>query len=127
VLSKQLIRFLIVGLASTVVNYSIFTVCFRLLQIYYLLSSSIGFLSGVLAGYIFNKKWTFEIQDTKTFYLGKYLAVYSMSLVSGLLFMHFLVGVCQLNPMISQILMICLTTVLNLLSIKFWVFKIGYA
>jgi putative flippase GtrA len=61
--SRQLVRFLVVGVGNTVVSF----VVYRLLLLvgtWYVLAAPLGFAAGAVNGYIFNRRWTFAARDT---------------------------------------------------------------
>jgi putative flippase GtrA len=59
----ELIRFLIIGGLSTILNYLVFLALLHGLNFNYLISNSLEFIAGVSFGYLFNKKWTFGHQQ----------------------------------------------------------------
>ena len=122
-IKKQITRFLIVGSFSTIINYSVFYALFKFIDINYLVSSSIGFVAGVICGYQLNKYWTFSVQNSEDNFLLKYFATYLISLILGILFLEALVKLLNIPPAISNIGSIGLTTVTNFLGTKFLVFK----
>lgn len=122
--SKQFYRFVVVGAWSTIINYGIFIALLELMDINYLLASAMGFISGVFAGYGFNRKWTFKVEEKKgNAEIIKYYIVYSASLVLSLVFLHGVVDVLGLDPKIANILAVGLTTCTNFIGIKIMVFK----
>jgi len=118
---EKIIKFLIVGFISTLINYSAFALLYRLLNLNYLISSAAGYLIGLIAGYFMNKYWTFASQvEAKKRYFFMYLAV---SLISSLAFLRFLVETKIFNPLIANILAIALSTAMNFLGTNFIVFE----
>lgn len=122
-ISKQILKFSVVGLLSTVVNYSLFYLLFKIMGIYYIIASAVGFFLGVLVGYTLNKNWTFGGAVSTANDVYKYYMVYLLSLLISLAFLKFLVVVLGLEPAIANCLMICLSTCINFVGIKCWVFK----
>jgi len=121
---EKIIKFLIVGFISTLINYSAFALLYRLLNLNYLISSAAGYLIGLIAGYFMNKYWTFASQvEAKKRYFFMYLAVYTVSLISSLAFLRFLVETKIFNPLIANILAIALSTAMNFLGTNFIVFE----
>lgn len=117
-------KFIIVGIFSTVSNYAIFYIFISTLSLNYLVSSSIGYLAGVLIGYNLNRKWTFEVTSKRKMYeVINYNAVYLTSLILSLFFLKIVVGIFGINPKIANMFAIVITTCTNFLGIKFIVFK----
>ena len=120
--SSRLIKFLVTGAFATIINYSFFYICL-LLGIYYMFSSTIGFLIGLFAGYLINKKWTFGISKNNTnCYIVRYCTVYLISLLLSLVLLKFLVIQFSFIPEIANILTILFTTCTNFMGIRYWVF-----
>ena len=123
-ISTQFYKFIIVGIWSTIINYGMFYILLEFLGVNYLISSAAGFISGVFAGYGFNRKWTFGVKSVKKHSeILKYYAVYITSLILSLLFLKVVVGIIGLDPKIANILAIGLTTCTNFIGIKIVVFK----
>lgn len=116
-------RFLIIGVLATVVNYVFFYVFLNVFSVHYLVSSSLGFVAGVFFGYGFNKAWSFEVADANSVYLLKYFMLYTGSLVVGMAFLKLQVAVLGVLPEIANIFTIGLTTCTNFIGLKFFVFK----
>jgi len=117
-------KFIVVGIWSTIVNYGMFYTLLEFAEINYLISSVVGFICGVFAGYRLNRRWTFKIDKEKSHKeIIKYYTVYLFSLILSLLFLKFMVDIVGLDPRIANILAIGLTTCTNFLGIKILVFK----
>jgi putative flippase GtrA len=62
-LARQLARFLVVGVANTVLSF----IAYRLLLAlgaWYVLAAPVAFAVGAVNGYILNRRWTFAAPDT---------------------------------------------------------------
>ena len=121
--SQQFKRFIIIGSLSTIFNYIVFLAFFST-NFNYLLSSSIGYISGLILGFMFNKKWTFQLRDhTNSIEIIKYIIVYFLSLVLSLSVLNILVNNMEIDARIANIFAIILTTMTNFLGLKFYVFR----
>jgi putative flippase GtrA len=121
----KVLKFGLVGVIATLLNYGSFYLLYKIFGSHYLLSSVTGYISGVLLGYFLNKYWTFVKQvDISKNYLVGYFLVYLVSLVVSQLFLLVLVEVMFLNPLVSNIFAICVSTVLNFTGSNYLVFKI---
>lgn len=123
-MKKQLTKFIIVGIVSSIINYSFFYLLLSHFLFNYLLSSSIGFLCGMVIGFILNKNWTYDSKSTKSLkIIHKYIFVYLFSLLLSLIFLKITVEIIGINAEIANILAIFLTTCTNFVGTKFIVFK----
>ena len=119
---KQLIRFIVVGTFSTLINYIIFV-----LLLYYsksiFLSSAFGYISGILFSFHFARKWIFNSTTSKYLKsLAKFLIIY---LIGGLFFsistkLFYSIG---LNHNLAWIIGLSLSVINNFLGSKYIVFR----
>ena len=120
----KILRFAIVGGLSTLINYGSFAFLYKIIGLYYLLSSIIGYILGLLTGYALNKNWTFiaQVDENKSYLLG-YFIVYIASLILSQLLLLLLVEKIGIVPLVANIFAIMLSTILNFLGANFFVFK----
>ena len=120
---RSLKRFLIVGVASTCVNYGTYLLTYLVLMMDYDLAFIIGFVSGVAFGYLLNRAWTFQVRSgAHRRYVWRYLAVYITSLLIGLILIRWSVNGLGVDPIIANLCTILVTTCINYVGTKFWVF-----
>ena len=118
-----LLRFLIVGAASTVVNYSVYLLFYLSLWRSYEVAFFIGFLSGVMSSYQLNRAWTFQITSGHhSQHMWRYLTVYATSLLIGFFCIKLSVGLFDVDPLFANIGIIFVTTCINYLGTRFWTF-----
>ena len=97
-------KFSIVGILSTVFNYGVFVFFYKIVNFHYMLSSIIGYVSGLLLGYQINKNWTFIDQiDKSKIYIVSYITVYVVSLVSSQISLLYLVEILLIKPLYANI------------------------
>ena len=125
--SRYLSRFLVVGLTSTALNYIVAMVLFYLLNIWITLSTIIGYLAGLSLGFYLNKTWTFEDTSKNNFKLIlKYFFVYGISLFFAVLTVNSTIIIFNLPEYIAVIMSIIVSTILNYLGLRNWVFSETY-
>ncbi len=123
-LKKQFVRFIIVGSLATSLSYSVFLIALRVFDINYLIAACLGFVFGVLLGFLLNKNWTFDAKNEKSKKTAfSYFAVYIFSLIISLLFLKVMVDSVGLSPELSNFLGIGVSTFTNFSGTKFFVFK----
>lgn len=122
-ISKQFIKFCLIGFESTVLNYLTFLILFNFFSTNYLFSSGIGFVVGTFFGFIFNKKYTFDSNKESKKEVLPYFLVYLFSLLFTIFAMKILVEFIQINPLIANIFVIAITTILNFFGTKIFAFK----
>ncbi len=122
-ISKSAPKFLVVGGISTVLNYSLFYVLHRWMQANVILSSSSGYVFGLVVGFILNHYWTYSVEK---FYWSKaagYLLVYSISLGVSQLFLHVAVNKAGLNAFLMNVVAIGISTALNFIGLQFYTYR----
>ena len=123
-LIEKIIRFSIVGLISTIINYSLFFIIFSYLEAHYNLASSLGYIFGLFFGYLLNKYWTFnkKLNPGRT-YVFKYIIAQLIGLIFCQVFLYLLVEFLVINPLLANILSLGLAAVISYLLIDFFVFN----
>ena len=122
-IKSQFIRFAVVGVISTALNYSLFLLLLSVLSINYLIASAFGYVCGLCLGYPLNRLWTFELVQDSSDKKIKYLLVYLLSLVMGLVLLEFLVINLLFRPEIANIFVIGFLTLAKFIGVKYLVFK----
>ncbi len=123
-LLKQGVRFLCAGVLTNAVNYGLFFLMLHLWHAHYSVSSVSGFLAGFVTGFFVNRSWTFSISSgQRRYHLIRFTLLNFFSLGANLLTITLLTEQCKVIPEISQIIAIGVSTVINFIGSKFWVFK----
>ena len=63
---KQFIKFSVVGLSNTILDFSIYIILTREFYIHFLVANAIAFIVAVSWSYLANKWWTFRDKSTST-------------------------------------------------------------
>lgn len=121
---KQFQRFAVVGVANTTIGYSVFFLLFHFVHLYYILSAVLGYVSGLLFGFTFSRRWAFRSSDVRRGrQLLRFGSVYLTSLALSMLFLKFLVAMLRFDPRIANVFAIGLSTMTNFLGCKYVVFR----
>lgn len=122
---KQISRFSVVGIMNTLIDFIMFSSFNSLLGVNYTLSQVIGYSSGVINSYIFNRKWTFS-NTSKSKKVNKELILFVIvnlcSLLITLVAMNALVGSFGVNVYIAKLIVMVIAQMVNFLSYKVLVF-----
>ena len=123
-LIKRIIRFSIVGLISTIINYSLFYVFYSYSDAHYNIASSLGYISGLFFGYLLNKYWTFnkKLSPGKT-YVFKYTIAQFIGLITCQIFLFLLVEFLVFNPLLANIFSLGFSAIISYILIEFFVFN----
>ena len=123
-LVSQLIRFLLVGVVNTAIQYVVFVVLYEVVGINYLLASIAGYCLGVLNSYLLNRRWTFASGNARI--LPEAVRFTTVNLLAlgantGLLFV--LVSTQSIRPRIAQLWAITASVSVNFILNKTWTFR----
>ena len=122
-ITKQFMRFCLVGIESTVLTYLTFLIMYNFLGFNYLIASGTGFIAGVFLGFIFNKEYTFRSHKNVAITFPQYLLIYLISLSFSLISIKFLVERLNFLPIISMLLINPIVLLINFFGTKIAVFK----
>jgi putative flippase GtrA len=119
----QFIKFAIVGVLNSAIQYLVFWLLYSLAGTQYLLASIIGYIAGMINSYILNRKWTFGSRNQKLLAeLSRFVAVNLISLGVNLGLLFLLVSTGVMAPQWAQLLAIAGSTLVNFVLNKVWTF-----
>jgi putative flippase GtrA len=119
---RQLIRYIVVGLASNLLCYLVYLGLTRL-GMNPKLAMTVLYGVGVLQTFFFNKRWTFEHGGAQRDVFYRYCAAYSFGYLLNLAVLYVLVDLQGYPHQIIQGLMILVLAMMLFLAQKFWVFR----
>ncbi|MFD1677918.1 GtrA family protein [Alicyclobacillus fodiniaquatilis] len=121
--SAQLLKFAAVGASNSLVDLVLFVVFYHELHLNYIVAHMISYSCGTLNSFVLNKYFTFERrsklhgQEVYRFVLLN-ICSFLLSVVFIYGFNHFL----HFQVMVSKILSIVLTVIVNYFGSKYWCF-----
>ena len=122
-LLQQLIKFGIIGVMATVIDFAVLTGLTELVGVHYLVSAAIGFLVANVFNYLFSMRYVFKSRFTKEerhkeFLLFVMLSVFGLAF--NQLFMWLFVEVVGLYYLIGKVLATIFVMIWNFISRKLW-------
>ena len=120
-ITVQFIKFSLIGVANTIVHLSIYYLLLWF-NVYYLFAYIIAFIFSVLNSYFWNKKFTFPGTTTTIFTFFRLYLSYGITTLLGIGILYFFVEIIGLNKYISPIINICISTAVNFILNKYFVF-----
>lgn len=120
---REFIRFCLVGISNTLINYGIFAILLRYLHVPYLWAGSMGFLAGAIWGFFLNRYFTFQSSAQTKRGLPIYLAINLFSLLINLAMQWLAVDFLAIAEIWSQLCGIVVTTFTNFILVKLLIFK----
>lgn len=121
----QFIKFGFVGLSNTAIGFGTYWVMVYF-GIHYQVANIVSFVISSLNGYILNRVWVFEANDTKIVgQLSKYYIVYGSSLLISMLLSYVWIELVGMNKYLPPVLNLFVTIPYNYLFNKIWAFRKG--
>lgn len=118
-------KFSMVGVLNTLIDFSVFFLCYSIFHINYSLSQISGYTAGTINSFILNKKWTFEDKTTgKIIFIKaiKFGTVNAISLACSIFAIKITKTYLVNSILIAKILATLCAQIINYLSYKYWVF-----
>lgn len=126
-MNKQILtvgfKFVVVGVASTAVNYGTFYLLLHFLDVHYIVASVTGYIVGLIAGFLLNHSWTFGAGMFDARKLGGYVLVYLLSLGLSSLFLWITVYFYGWNALLANVIAIGISTISNFCGLNYIIYK----
>ncbi|MDO8460454.1 MAG: GtrA family protein [Nanoarchaeota archaeon] len=123
--TEEFIKFVAVGVVNTVINLFVLYILTEFFSVWYILSSLLAFLLAVTNSFIMNTIWTFKsnIKHKTAIRYTKFFIVSIITALFNLLFLYVFTEFVGLWYMLSQLIAIALTLMINFVGNKFWTYK----
>lgn len=120
----QFVKFGIVGVSNTLLTLAVYTLLLKVLGVWYLAASAIGFVVGAVNGFLLNRRWTFRghVGDALTPVRWGVVQTCGLGVNEGLLFVF--VHDARLDKLIAQVCATALVTVSTFFANRAWTFRV---
>jgi len=121
----EFIKFNIVSLLATGVDFAVFILLKEVFGVYYILATIISAICGGVTAFVLNKNWVFFGKDkTGNAQMWNFIIVWLGSIILNTLGIYVLVQYLKLDEVVSKIIISILVGVLfNFTMNKYYVFK----
>jgi putative flippase GtrA len=123
ILSFQFVRFLVVGVANTLVGLSVIFAAKYFLEARDVLANAIGYAVGICVSYTLNSRWTFAYQGNWVPAVAKFLVATGIAYAANLLTVVAAINVLNLNTYLAQAMGMPVYTVTAYLASRYIVFR----
>ena len=125
---RQFLKFCLVGLVNTAIDYAVYLFFSRLIGLYFLLANIIAILVAMTFSFFVNKSWTFQNKDKrfKSQYL-KFAAVNGVYFLLNNSIVFALVHYLAVYDLLAKIIAIIIGLFWNFLANRFWTFQVAKA
>lgn len=118
---NQLVKFILVGIVSTLINFIIYLICVQL-NISIAISAILGYIAGLLFSFIFGKSWVFKYVSSNFIYVMiKFIFIYILGLSLHTFLTYYLES--KIDYRIAWLIGIFFSTANNFIGSKYFVFK----
>lgn len=124
--NKSIIKFAIVGVANTLVDFFVFIIFVNVFCLNDLVAQTISYGCGVLNSFFMNKFWAFKEHKTTENFInqfGKFILTNGISLTVSLIVLNLLNSIIGINVYISKVMVTLFLQIFNYIVYKFIVFK----
>jgi putative flippase GtrA len=119
----QLVRYLMVGVANTLVGYAVIFFCMLGLGLSPALSNLLGFCVAVVCSFLLNRRFTFRSDGQMRRELPRFAASTLLAYLLNLATLLVCIDLLQVPPIWAQLVAGAVYTGSSFLISKFWVFK----
>ena len=119
-IKKELKRFLVAGLSAVGTDLVMYYILLNFMP--HDISKAVSFLLGTVVAFVINKYWTFEKHEKSYKEMLKFGMLYSVTLGANVLTNKIVIDITQI-VFLAFLVATGVSTVLNFLGQKFWVFK----
>lgn len=124
---KNIILYIIFGVVTTVINMTIYGLCYELFHMSNIISTIWAWIGAVIVAYATNKVWVF---DSRSFsfkvLIYELTTFFSCRILTGLIdivIMYIAVNTLSLNAMIFKFVSNVIVVILNFIASKLVIFK----
>lgn len=121
-LSVEFMKYTLVGLGSTVIQYGVYSLCYYLTASYYL-GNIMGFLTSVWNSYFWNRRFVFHSAETTVWWrvlLKSYSVYFGTGVIATNLLSWLFIGRLGMSPYVAPILIVLILYPINYLVNKRW-------
>lgn len=122
VIFRQMLRFNLVGVLNTLVDFSLFFLL-NAMGMPYLPAQACSYSCGIANSYFFNKYWTFEVNSTSAAEVARFAAINLAALALSLLLVYLFHSLLHFSLLPTKIAATLLTMLVSFCGARLWVFK----
>jgi putative flippase GtrA len=119
----QFVKFGIVGVSNTLITFAVYTLLLKVLGVWYVAASGIGFAVGAINGFLWNRAWTFRGHIGDALTPVRWFVVQTCGLLVNLGLVYLLVDGAGLDKLVGQAMTTAIVTVFAFLANRAWTFR----
>jgi putative flippase GtrA len=120
----QFMKFALVGVSNTLLTLLVYTFLLKVVGVWYLAASAIGFIAGAINGFLLNRRWTFRehVGDALTPVRWGIVQGCGLAVDEGILYL--LVHDAHLDKVLAQVAATAVVTVTTFFANRAWTFRV---
>jgi putative flippase GtrA len=119
---RRFIKFGLIGIINTGITIASYAFLVYTVGMNFIIANIIAYTLGMINSYFWNKNWVFQVKENHLSHYVKFFVVNIAILGLNTLCLFILVSTFHINKLISQILAVGLSMVLNFFLTKTWTF-----
>jgi putative flippase GtrA len=123
IISNTFIKFCLIGVINTLINYSVFILFLLFLNINYIVAGIIGFITAALFAFFLNRRWSFRNTENNSRGFTIYLLLQICCFIIHLLVQYISINVFQVSQVYSPFPAIFITLFVNYNVCRNYVFS----
>jgi len=120
----QFLKFALVGVSNTLITLLVYTFLLKVVGMWYLAASAIGFIVGATNGFLLNRRWTFREHVGDALTPVRWAIVQSCGLAVNEGMLYVLVHDAHMEKVLAQVAATVIVTVTTFLANRAWTFRV---
>jgi len=120
----QFMKFALVGVSNTLITLLVYTFLLKVVGMWYLAASAIGFIAGATNGFLLNRRWTFREHVGDALTPVRWAVVQSCGLAVNEGMLYLLVHDAHLEKILAQVAATVIVTITTFLANRAWTFRV---
>jgi len=120
----QFMKFALVGVSNTLITLLVYTFLLKVVGMWYLAASAIGFIAGATNGFLLNRRWTFREHVGDALTPVRWAVVQSCGLAVNEGMLYVLVHDAHLEKILAQVAATVIVTITTFLANRAWTFRV---
>ncbi len=119
----QFMKFALVGVSNTLITLLVYTFLLKVVGMWYLAASAIGFIVGATNGFLLNRRWTFREHVGDALTPVRWAVVQGCGLAVNEGMLYVLVHDAHLEKILAQVAATVIVTITTFLANRAWTFR----
>jgi putative flippase GtrA len=119
----QMVKFGIVGISNTLLTFAVYTFLLKVLGVWYLAASAIGFIVGATNGFLLNRRWTFAGHVGDSLTPVRWAIVQGCGLGVNEALLYLFVDSVRLDKLLAQAFATAIVTITTFFVNRAWTFR----